>query len=179
MLLFAQPVVRDLSKVCKNFLALEEENRRLSAQLEDVRREYCFAHLIFRSNDFASLFFNMTPFKRPGIVAQAAADKMSLKAQLDNLMAEKSELKAKADGLVEEVARLKSESTKAEELAKTRRLEAESREKDLHQRLQTSLDVLRSESSISFLNFSALTKFPIDWRSCSFLKPLPNWTPGP
>jgi hypothetical protein len=34
--------------------------------------------------------------------------------------------------LVEEVARLKSESTKAEELAKTRRLEAESREKDLH-----------------------------------------------
>jgi hypothetical protein len=81
--------------------------------------------------------------------------------------------------LVEEVARLKSESTKAEELAKTRRLEAESREKDLHQRLQTSLDVLRSESSISFLNFSALTKFPIDWRSCSFLKPLPNWTPEP
>jgi hypothetical protein len=94
-------------------------------------------------------------------------------------MAEKSELKAKADGLVEEVARLKSESTKAEELAKTRRLEAESREKDLHQRLQTSLDVLHSESSISFLNFSMLTKFPIDWRSCSFLKPMPNWTPGP
>jgi regulator of replication initiation timing len=73
-----------------------------------------------------------------------------LKAQLDNLVAEKSELKAKADGLVDEVARLKSESTKAQELTKTRRLEAESREKDPHQRLQTSLDVLRGESSISF-----------------------------
>jgi hypothetical protein len=73
-----------------------------------------------------------------------------LKAQLDDLVAEKSELKAKADGLVDEVARLKSESTKAQELAKTRRLEAELREKDLHQRLQTSLDVLCGESSISF-----------------------------
>jgi hypothetical protein len=29
-------------------------------------------------------------------------------------------------------------------------MEAESREKDLHQRLRTSLDVLRGESSISF-----------------------------
>jgi hypothetical protein len=62
---------------------------------------------------------------------------------------EKSELKAKADGLVDEVARLKSESTRAQELAKTRCLEAESREKDLHQRLQTSLDVLRGKSPIS------------------------------
>jgi hypothetical protein len=73
-----------------------------------------------------------------------------LKAQLDDLVVENSELKAKADGLVDEVARLKSESTKAQELAKTHRLEAELREKDLHQRLQTSLDVLRGESSISF-----------------------------
>jgi hypothetical protein len=47
-----------------------------------------------------------------------------LKAQLDDLAAEKSELKAKADGLADEVAQLKSESTKAQELAKTRRLEA-------------------------------------------------------
>jgi regulator of replication initiation timing len=58
---------------------------------------------------------------------------MSLKAQLDDLAAEKSELRAKADGLVDEVARLKAESTKAQELAEARRLEAESREKDLHQ----------------------------------------------
>jgi dynactin complex subunit len=73
-----------------------------------------------------------------------------LKAQLDNLVMENSKLKAKADALVDEVARLKSELTKVQELAKTCRLEAESREKDLHQRLQTSLDVLHGESSISF-----------------------------
>jgi hypothetical protein len=42
MLLLVQPVVRELSKVCKDFLALEEENRQLSAQLEDVRRKYQF-----------------------------------------------------------------------------------------------------------------------------------------
>jgi hypothetical protein len=73
-----------------------------------------------------------------------------LKAQLDNLAAEKSELKAKADGLVDEVAQLKSESTKAQELAKTRRLEAESRENNLHQRLQTSLKILCGKLSLSF-----------------------------
>jgi hypothetical protein len=37
----AQPIVRDLSKVYKNFLALEEENRQLTAQLDEFRREYC------------------------------------------------------------------------------------------------------------------------------------------
>jgi hypothetical protein len=73
-----------------------------------------------------------------------------LKAQLDDLAAENSGLKAKADGLADEVARLKSESSKAQELAKTCQLEAESREKDLHQRLQTSLNALRGESSIFF-----------------------------
>jgi hypothetical protein len=71
-----------------------------------------------------------------------------LKAQLDNLAAENSGLKAKADGLADEVAQLKSESSKAQELARTCRLEAES--KDMQQRLQTSLDTLRGESSISF-----------------------------
>jgi regulator of replication initiation timing len=75
---------------------------------------------------------------------------MSLKAQLDDLVAERSELKAKADGLVDEVARLKSESTKAQKLAKSHRLEAESREKNLHQRLQNSLDILRGKPSLSF-----------------------------
>jgi septal ring factor EnvC (AmiA/AmiB activator) len=67
---------------------------------------------------------------------QAATDKTSLKAQLDNLAVEKSKLQAKADGLVNKVARLKAESTKAQELAEARRLEAESREKDLHQRFR-------------------------------------------
>jgi hypothetical protein len=75
---------------------------------------------------------------------------MLLKAQLDDLAAENSMLKAKADGLVDEVARLKAESTTAQELAKTRRLEAESREKDLHQRLQTSLNMLRGKPLLSF-----------------------------
>jgi hypothetical protein len=51
-----------------------------------------------------------------------------LKAQLDDLAAENSGLKTKADGLANEVARLKSESSKAQELAKTGRLEAESRD---------------------------------------------------
>jgi hypothetical protein len=52
-----------------------------------------------------------------GIATQAAANKTSLKAQLDDLAAKKSVLTAKADGLAEEVARLKAESTKAQELA--------------------------------------------------------------
>jgi hypothetical protein len=73
-----------------------------------------------------------------------------LKAQLDDLAAENSGLKAKDDGLADEVARLKSKSSKAQELAKTCHLEADSREKDMHQHLQTSLNALRGESSISF-----------------------------
>jgi hypothetical protein len=58
-------------------------------------------------------FLNTILPKRTGITAQAATNKTSLKAQLDDLVAEKFELKAKADGLVDEVARLKSESAKA------------------------------------------------------------------
>jgi hypothetical protein len=73
-----------------------------------------------------------------------------LKAQLDDLAAENTGLKAKADGLANEVARLKSESSKARDLAKTCCLEAKSREKDMQQRLQTSLNALRGESSMSF-----------------------------
>jgi hypothetical protein len=64
-------------------------------------------------------------------------------------VAEKSVLKAKANGLVDEVARLKAESTKAQELANQCRLEAESNEKDLHQRLQTAHDVLRGKPLLS------------------------------
>jgi hypothetical protein len=64
---------------------------------------------------------------------QAATDKTSLKAQLDDLAVENSGLKAKADELADEVARLKAESSEAQELAKTCRLNAESRERDLHQ----------------------------------------------
>jgi hypothetical protein len=55
-------------------------------------------------------------------------------------------LKAKADELADEIARLKAEPSEAQERAKKSRLEAESREKDLHQRLQASLDALCGES---------------------------------
>jgi hypothetical protein len=58
-------------------------------------------------------------------------------------------LKAKVDELADEIARLKAESSEAQERAKKSRLEAEAREKDLHQRLQTSLDALCGESSKS------------------------------
>jgi hypothetical protein len=58
-------------------------------------------------------------------------------------------LKAKADGLVDEVARLKAESTKAQELANQRHLEAESKEKGLHQCLQAALDTLHGKPLLS------------------------------
>jgi hypothetical protein len=54
-------------------------------------------------------------------------------------------LKAKANELADEVARLKAESSEAQERAKKCRLDAKSREKDLHQRLQASLDGLHGE----------------------------------
>jgi regulator of replication initiation timing len=92
-----------------------------------------------------------------------------LKAQLDDLMAENSGLKAKTDELADEVARLKSELTKAQELARTRHIEAEAKEKDMQQRLQSSLDALRGDSStLSRLVF--VPKSPIaDLAVCSFL----------
>jgi hypothetical protein len=68
---------------------------------------------------------------------------------VDDLAAEKSMLKARADGLVNKVSRLKAESTKAQELANQHRLEAESKEKDLHQCLQTTLDTLRGRPLLS------------------------------
>jgi cell division protein FtsB len=54
-----------------------------------------------------------------------------LKAQLDDLAAENSGLKAKTDELADEVTQLKSESTKAQELARTRHMEAKAKEKDM------------------------------------------------
>jgi hypothetical protein len=64
-------------------------------------------------------------------------------------VADKSALKAKADGLADEVAQLKAESSKAQELANQCRLEAELKEKDLHQRLQTALDSLHGKPLFS------------------------------
>jgi hypothetical protein len=58
-------------------------------------------------------------------------------------------LKAKAAELTDKIARLKAESSEAQERAKESHLDAESRERDLHQRLQNSLDTLRGEPSTS------------------------------
>jgi hypothetical protein len=62
---------------------------------------------------------------------------------------ENSSLKAKAAELANKIARLKAESSEAQERAKKNRLDSKSREKDLQQWLQTSLDALRGESSMS------------------------------
>jgi hypothetical protein len=37
LVLLVQPIVKDLSKICKNYIALEEENKHLSAALDDTR----------------------------------------------------------------------------------------------------------------------------------------------
>jgi outer membrane murein-binding lipoprotein Lpp len=80
-----------------------------------------------------------------GIASQAAADKTSLKAQLDDLAAEKTELASKVDALIEEVARLKAESSRAQELANQRRLEAEYKEQSLHEHPQAAVETLRGK----------------------------------
>jgi hypothetical protein len=54
-------------------------------------------------------------------------------------------LKAKVTELNDEVARLKVESSEVQEHAEKSRLDAEAREGELHQRLQTSLDALRGK----------------------------------
>jgi hypothetical protein len=51
--------------------------------------------------------------------------------------------------LADEVAQLKAESAKAQELANQHRLEAELKEKDLHQCLQTALDSLHGKPLFS------------------------------
>jgi hypothetical protein len=56
-------------------------------------------------------------------------------------------LKAKVTELNDEIARLKVESSEAQERAKKSRLDAETREGDLHQRLQSLIDALRGEFS--------------------------------
>jgi hypothetical protein len=92
-----------------------------------------------------------------------------LKAQLDDLAVENSGLKAKTAELADEVSQLKAESTKAQELARTRRIEAETKEKDMQQHLQSSLDALRGESSTSS-EVDFMPKGPIgDLAVCFFL----------
>jgi hypothetical protein len=37
-----QPIVENLSSVCKNYLAMEKENKRLAAELADIRCKCLF-----------------------------------------------------------------------------------------------------------------------------------------
>jgi hypothetical protein len=71
-------------------------------------------------------------------------------------------LKAKAAELADEIAHLKAKSSEAQERAKKNRLDAKSREKDLQERLQTSLDALRGKSLISL-------DWVLQWRRIAFL----------
>jgi hypothetical protein len=64
---------------------------------------------------------------------------------VDNLAAENASLKTKIDGLAFEAAQLRADQVKAQELFDKRQAEAESKEKSLQQRLQTTLDSLRSK----------------------------------
>jgi hypothetical protein len=65
-------------------------------------------------------------------------------------------LKAKVTELNDKIARLKVESSEAQERAKKSRLDAKTREGELNQRLQTSLDALRVEfSNFAWINFHA------------------------
>jgi uncharacterized coiled-coil DUF342 family protein len=81
-----------------------------------------------------------------------------LKTQIDDLSAENSSLKLKAEGLADEVSQLRADSMKAQELANKRRAEAESKERDLQQRLQAALDSLHGEfHSLSNMRFGKVT----------------------
>jgi hypothetical protein len=53
-----QPVVENLSNVCKNYLAMEKESKRLAAELADVRRK-CLFHvwLVFFARKFCLLAY--------------------------------------------------------------------------------------------------------------------------
>jgi hypothetical protein len=65
-------------------------------------------------------------------------------------------LKAKVAELNDEITRLKGESSEAEERAKKRHLDAEVREGELAQCLQTLLDALRGELfELAWNNFNA------------------------
>jgi prefoldin subunit 5 len=73
-----------------------------------------------------------------------------LKAQVEQLAAENNLLKSKADGLAAEVTQLTTDQAKSQELIDKRRVEAESRERKLQQRLQAALDSLRGKTCPMF-----------------------------
>jgi hypothetical protein len=76
---------------------------------------------------------------------------------VDELAADNTSLKLKVDGLAAEVTQLQTDQTKAQELVDKRRVEAESRERNLQQRLQTALDSLRGKPRPMFsLGFTGI-----------------------
>jgi hypothetical protein len=79
---------------------------------------------------------------------------------VDNLIAKNTSLKTKDDGLAVEAAQLRTDQAKALELFDKRQAEAESREKNLQQRLQTALDSLCGEPHSLFdLRFAKIASF--------------------
>jgi hypothetical protein len=62
--------------------------------------------------------------------------------------------------LADEVTQLKADSTKAQELVNQRRVEAESKKKDLQQRLQATIDSLDGKSyslfSVRFIKITSI-----------------------
>jgi hypothetical protein len=79
---------------------------------------------------------------------------------VDDLTTENTALKTKADGLAVKAAQLRTDQAKAQELFDKRQAEAESREKNLQQRLQTALDSLRGEPRSLFdLRFAKIASF--------------------
>jgi uncharacterized protein YlxW (UPF0749 family) len=81
-----------------------------------------------------------------GGTTQAATDKLSLKPQVDGLVADNSLLKTKVNGLAAKVTQLKANQAMAQELLDKCQAEAEWKEKSLQRRLQTTINSLRSES---------------------------------
>jgi hypothetical protein len=104
-----------------------------------------------------------------GIAAQAATDKTALKGHIDDLAAKNSSLEVTTDGLADNVTQLKADSAKAQELDNQRRAEAESKEKDLQQRLQAALDSLHgkiySSFNIRFMRIDSICEL----NSCFFM----------
>jgi hypothetical protein len=129
-----QPVIKNLSNVCKNYLAMEKENKRMAAELVDVRFK-CFFHVLFMFLGQKSACWHIDlSLRQSGVVAQAAADKSSLKAQMDGFIADNSLLKTHVESLVVEVTQLKAEQAKAQELQllhDKQQAEVNSREKSL------------------------------------------------
>jgi hypothetical protein len=129
-----QPVIKNLSNVCKNCLAMEKENKRMAAELADVRFK-CFFRVLFMflGQKSACWHINLS-LRQSGVATQAAADKSSLKAQMDGFIADNSLLKTHIESLAVKVTQLKAEQAKAQELQLLhvkRHAEVDSREKSL------------------------------------------------